>query len=64
MPTIGWKDTAFTRTSGPVRFRDRTVTIESRHLAQWHDDPDGRFNVQPSASDPTRAELGRFFPSL
>jgi hypothetical protein len=64
MPTMGWRDAAFTEASGPVRFRNVTVQIGPQHLARWKDDPDGRFGVTPSAVDPTKAELGKFYPSL
>lgn len=64
MSTIAWRDAAYTEASGPVRFRNLTVHIGPQHVAQWKDDPDGRFGVKPSTVDPTKAELGRFFPSL
>ena len=64
MPTIGWRDVAHAEISGPVRFRSLTVQIRPEHLAMWKDDPDGRFSVRLSSSDPTRGELGKFYPSL
>lgn len=64
MPTIGWRDVAHTKVTGPVRFRSVTVHIGAEHVARWTEDPDGRFKVKSSSSDPTRAELGTFYPSL
>lgn len=64
MPTIGWRDIACTEASGPVQFRNFTVHIGPEHLACWRSDPDGRFKLTVSASDPMRAHLGKFYPSL
>lgn len=64
MPTISWKDVAFTEKPGQFCLRERTVLIEPEHVARWKGDPDGRFSFSAPAHGDMPAQLVRFYPSL
>ncbi|RYE78861.1 MAG: hypothetical protein EOP19_20930 [Hyphomicrobiales bacterium] len=64
MSTVSWKDVASTETPGPASFGDLTLTITEQNIAQWKDDPDGRFAVMETPDGVSPVDLGKFFPSL
>lgn len=64
MSTVSWKDVDFTETAGSASFRDQTLTIKDEHIAQWKEDPDGRYAVMPAPEGVSPVDLGKFYPSL
>lgn len=66
MPTIRWSDVDWIEAAGPIAVGDIALVLSEAHIADWQEDPEGRFGlaVEEGADGRKRGELVKFYPSL